>query len=83
MTTTDAQVRNLMQELRKHGKLGLAAARTGMDRGTAAKYRDAGKLPSALAGHRGRAGEVPEGEGAVGVGREGGWPHSGQGATPS
>lgn len=52
MITTDAQVRKLMEELRKHGGLGLAAARAGMDRGTAAKYRDAGKLPSALAVQR-------------------------------
>ena len=45
MATTDAQVRKLMEELSKHGKLGLAA---GMDRKTAKKYRDAGKLPSQL-----------------------------------
>jgi hypothetical protein len=37
-----------MEELKKHGQLGLAAARAGMDRGTAAKYRDAGKLPSEM-----------------------------------
>lgn len=48
MIATDAQVRKLMEELKKHGKLGLAAARAGMDRGTAAKYRDAGKLPSEM-----------------------------------
>jgi hypothetical protein len=45
---TDAQVRKLMEELKKHGKLGLAAARAGLDRKTAAKYRDAGKLPSEM-----------------------------------
>lgn len=48
MAVTDAQVRKAMEELCKHGKLGLAAARTGMDPKTAAKYRDAGKLPSEL-----------------------------------
>ena len=48
MATTDAQVRKLMEELSKHGKLGLAAMRAGMDRKTAKKYRDAGKLPSQL-----------------------------------
>jgi hypothetical protein len=45
---TDAQVRKLMEELNKHGKLGLAAMRAGVDRKTAAKYRDEGKLPSEL-----------------------------------
>jgi hypothetical protein len=45
---TDAQVRKLMEELKKHGKVGLAAARAGMDRKTAAKYRDAAKLPSEM-----------------------------------
>jgi hypothetical protein len=37
-----------MEELNKHGKLGLAAARAGLDPKTAAKYRDLGKLPSEL-----------------------------------
>lgn len=31
MITTDAQVRKLMEELNKHGKLGLAAMRAGVD----------------------------------------------------
>ena len=48
MIATDAQVRKLMEELNKHGKLGLAAMRAGLDPKTAAKYRDAGKLPSEL-----------------------------------
>lgn len=48
MIATDAQVRKLMEELKKHGKTGLAAARAGLDRKTAAKYRDAGKLPSEM-----------------------------------
>jgi hypothetical protein len=46
MIATDAQVRKLMEELNKHGKLGLAAMRVGIDRKTAAKYRDGGKVPS-------------------------------------
>jgi hypothetical protein len=45
---TDAQVRKLMEELNKHGQLGLAAMKAGIDRKTAAKYRDAKKLPSEL-----------------------------------
>ncbi len=39
MAATDAQVRKLMEELSKHGKVGLAAARAGMDPKTAAKHR--------------------------------------------
>ncbi len=35
-----------MDELNKHGKLGLAAMRAGIDRKTAGKYRDAGRLPT-------------------------------------
>jgi hypothetical protein len=46
--TTDAQVRKLMRELQKHGAVGLAADRCGMDRKTARKYVQAGKLPSEL-----------------------------------
>lgn len=37
-----------MKELQKHGSVALAALRSGMDRKTAGKYRDAGKLPSEL-----------------------------------
>lgn len=48
MQTTDAQVRRLMEEMQKHGGLGLAAMRAGMDRKTARKYVRAGKLPSDL-----------------------------------
>lgn len=48
MIATDAQVRKLMEELNKHGKLGLAAMRAGVDPKTAAKYRDAGRLPSEM-----------------------------------
>ena len=45
---TDQQVRKLMDELNKHGQLGMAAMRAGMDPKTARKYRDSGKLPSEL-----------------------------------
>jgi hypothetical protein len=44
----DAQVRKLMEELTKHGNLGLAAAKSGMDRKTARKYRKQKQLPSEL-----------------------------------
>lgn len=37
-----------MSELKKHGEIGKAALRAGMDRKTARKYRGAGKLPSEL-----------------------------------
>jgi len=46
--TTDAQVRRLMEEIQKHGGIGLAAMRAGMDRKTACKYVRAGQLPSEL-----------------------------------
>jgi transposase len=48
LKTSDAQVRKLMKEMQKHGKVGLAADRSGMDRKTARKYVRAGKLPSEL-----------------------------------
>ena len=43
---TDQQVRRLMDQLRHHGRIGVAAAQAGMDEKTARKYRDGGKLPS-------------------------------------
>ena len=46
---SDKQVLKLMAEMSKHGKKGRAALRAGMDRGTAQKYRETGKLPSARA----------------------------------
>jgi len=46
--TTDAQVRKLMEEKSKHGQVGLAAIKAGMDRKTARKYLKEGKLPSAM-----------------------------------
>lgn len=48
MQTTDTQVRRLMEEIQKHGGIGLAAMRAGMDRKTARKYMQAGVLPSEL-----------------------------------
>lgn len=48
MAVTDTQVRKLMAELNKHGEIGTAAMRSKMDRTTARKYRDLGKLPSEL-----------------------------------
>ena len=48
MRTSDEQVRLLMQEKTKHGKVGKAAMKAGMDRKTARKYIKAGKLPSEM-----------------------------------
>jgi hypothetical protein len=49
---SDAQARKLMEEMTKHGKIGLAAMKAGMDRKTARKYVAAGKLPSEMTGQR-------------------------------
>ena len=46
MRTTNAQVRKLMEEMSRHGQVGRAALRSGMDRKTARKYVGSGKLPS-------------------------------------
>ena len=48
MTVNDAQVRKLMEEIANHGRVGLAALKAGMDRKTARKYVQEGKLPSAM-----------------------------------
>ncbi|MFH0958241.1 MAG: hypothetical protein V1897_06010 [Pseudomonadota bacterium] len=48
LQTTDAQVRKLMREIGKTGKIGDSALRSGMSRNTAAKYVRIGKLPSEL-----------------------------------
>ena len=48
MQTTDAQVRKLMEEYAKHGKLEGAARRSEMSRWTARRYIELGKLPSEL-----------------------------------
>ncbi|MGC4116905.1 MAG: hypothetical protein QM765_20550 [Myxococcales bacterium] len=46
MTVSDAQVRRLMEEKTKSGQVGMAAMKAGMDRKTASKYLEEGKLPS-------------------------------------
>jgi hypothetical protein len=46
VAVTDAQVRKLMEEMSKHGKVGRASMMSGMDRKTARKYVRSGKLPS-------------------------------------
>jgi hypothetical protein len=48
LRTTDAQVRKLMAEMRRHGKLGKAGLRAGMSPNTARKYVNGGRLPSEL-----------------------------------
>ena len=48
MITMDNQVRKLMEEVNKHGKIGLAAMKAGMNRKTGSKYIKEGKLPSEL-----------------------------------
>jgi transposase len=48
VTVSNAQVSKLMREFERHGELGKAAAKAGMDRKTARKYVSAGKLPSEL-----------------------------------
>jgi hypothetical protein len=48
MTTTDRQVKIIMNELSKHGDQGRAAAKAGVCRQTAARYIQAGKLASEL-----------------------------------
>jgi Mu transposase-like protein len=48
MTTTDRQVRIIMNELSKHRDQGKAAAKAGVSRQTAARYIRTGKLPSEL-----------------------------------
>lgn len=45
---TDHQVRRLMEQLRHHGRISVAAAQAGMDEKTARKYRRIGKVPSEL-----------------------------------
>ena len=45
---TNLQVRTLMDEMNKHGALGRAAMKAGMDRKTARKYLDAGAMPSTM-----------------------------------
>ena len=48
MRVTDVQVRKLMEEHTKHGRVDLASLRAGMHRNTGRKYLRAGKVPSEL-----------------------------------
>ena len=48
MITMDNQVRKLMEEINKHGKIGIASMKAGMNRKTGSKYIKEGKLPSEL-----------------------------------
>lgn len=62
-----------MEELNKHWQIGLAAARAGMDRKTAWKYRDAAALPSKLKKPRTcRTGKTPLSR--TGRSSSSGWP---------
>jgi hypothetical protein len=45
---SDAQVRKLMEEMSKTGRLGMAAMKAGMDEKTARKYVREGRLPSEM-----------------------------------
>ena len=49
---SNAQVRKLMEEMSKHGEIGLAAMKADMDRTTARKYVKAAKLPSEMTTER-------------------------------
>lgn len=49
---TDQQVRMLMDQMNRHGSIGRAAMKAGMDRSTARKYIDAQALPSELSSPR-------------------------------
>ncbi len=46
---SDAQVRKLMEEMSKHGRIGRAAMKAGMDRKTARKYVEGDVVPSEIA----------------------------------
>lgn len=48
MTVKDAQVRKLMEEMSKHGRIGRASMMSGMDRKTGKKYVLRGQVPSEL-----------------------------------
>ena len=45
---SDAQARKLMDEMSRHGRVGVAALRSGMHRNTARRYLEAGTLPSEM-----------------------------------
>jgi hypothetical protein len=48
MPVSDAQVRKLMEEMSRHGRIGVAAMKADMDPKTARKYVTMGKLPSEM-----------------------------------
>lgn len=48
MRVTDAQVRKLMEEMSRHGKIGRASMMAGMERKTGRKYVRLGKVPSQI-----------------------------------
>jgi len=48
MCVKDAQIRKLMEEINKHGKIGKASMKAGLDRKTGAKYLRLSKLPSEI-----------------------------------
>jgi len=52
LAVTDAQVRKLMEEHSKHGRVGLASIKAGMDRKTGRKYIQSGMFPSQEVGER-------------------------------
>jgi len=52
LTCTDPQVRKLMEEHTRTGKVEIAGLRAGMDRKTARKYLEIQKLPSEIVGER-------------------------------
>lgn len=52
MRVADAQVRKLMEEMCKTGKLGRASMKAGMDRKTGRKYVQSGELPSQRSSER-------------------------------
>jgi len=49
---SDAQVRKLMEEMTKHGQIGMAAMKADMDRKTARKYARTARLPSEMTKER-------------------------------
>jgi len=48
LRVTDVQVRKLMEEFSKHGKVGVASLRAGMHRNTGSRYLQLGKAPAEM-----------------------------------
>ena len=57
---TDEQVRRLMEEMSRHGRIGLGAMRSGMDRKTARRYVSSEKLPSEMRSKKRRGRTRPD-----------------------